>query len=973
MIKDYFTIKKSGLFDSRYYLSNNPDIRRADIDPLRHYVLFGVSEGRNPSAEFDSKYYLSTYSDVRTTNVNPLVHYIKYGKSENRKIKAPKINNSINEYYSERMIQIRRDYWDKYDENNFFDCLAKMKVNKNYFNVKNYPLVTIIMPTFNRAAIISHSINSVLNQSYSAFELIIIDDGSTDETDKVIMNYKDPRLKYKKNDKNLGVSAARNIGLNEATGDYIFFLDSDNRWKNNFLQTMIDYMIVKNLDAAYSGIAITEDFKKYYAFIGVEYDYTSLLKENYIDLNCFGFKKTSKKVLFDVYLRRLGDWDFILSTVYFQRVGYAPFIGVEYYEGENLKRITTSVSINQNNFSIISYIQRKNEFKENYKNSNHSNKKIAIVFHIYYLNQVPFILNYLKSVDFSYDLYVTTSHSKALIDQLFISFNIFPRILIFNNVGRDVGPFIYLLSTLVAYDGVLKLHTKRDLVQELGGSLWRNHQLNTIFFENNNDLNRFIKEFFDNDDILAAGTKEFYLNDTNRYALLNSKVTDLIYKYYGTFVQDWGFFAGTSFWFKPIIYSRIQGLHKLIKFKELIGINFENEHVLERLLGGILNNYKPNQKLILSELSDRSQNDQFVFKYFITDNFKGNTEGINSELKRLKHIYSSIELFTETNFKTSIIKDEYPNLQLKRFPKEQKKIHFRIKIGVPSYEVCEQWGDWHFASSLRVALIKAGYDASVDILPEWYEYTGDEYTVNLVLRGLSKFRPNPKNLNIIWMISHPDMISDNELIGYDHIFVASDYYYKKLQAIDANISVLLQCTDTSLFNLNHTKLDHIDDLIFVGNSRGILRKIVSDSLKCGFRLSIYGGGWEGLVGDKFIKSKYISNRALSQYYFSAKIVLNDHWEDMKKNGFVSNRIYDVIASGGIIISDKVLGADSFFKKYVYTYESLSDLRDTVNRLSSDPSFFYDKEDAFNEIQNKYSFDSRAATIISLARNILKKK
>ena len=79
-IHDYNLIKKSGLFDSEYYLTNNEDVKKAKVDPIKHYLKFGWKEGRNPSAEFDGNEYLNKRPDVRVAGICPLVHYIKFGK-----------------------------------------------------------------------------------------------------------------------------------------------------------------------------------------------------------------------------------------------------------------------------------------------------------------------------------------------------------------------------------------------------------------------------------------------------------------------------------------------------------------------------------------------------------------------------------------------------------------------------------------------------------------------------------------------------------------------------------------------------------------------------------------------------------------------------------------------------------------------------------------------------------------------------
>ena len=96
-------------------------------------------------------------------------------------------------------------------------------------------LFSVIIPTYNRAGFITKTIESVLNQTYSNFELIIVDDGSTDNTEKVIKCIRDKRIKYfKKENEERG--AARNYGTNKAKGDYITFLDSDDLLYSKYLE-----------------------------------------------------------------------------------------------------------------------------------------------------------------------------------------------------------------------------------------------------------------------------------------------------------------------------------------------------------------------------------------------------------------------------------------------------------------------------------------------------------------------------------------------------------------------------------------------------------------------------------------------------------------------------------------------------------------------------------------------------------------
>lgn len=103
-------------------------------------------------------------------------------------------------------------------------------------------LVSIIMPSYNTAPYIMETIQSVLNQSYQNWELIIVDDCSTDNTDQVVACIRDERIKYFKNEKNSGAAASRNRALRESKGRWIAFLDSDDLWMPEKLEKQIAFM-----------------------------------------------------------------------------------------------------------------------------------------------------------------------------------------------------------------------------------------------------------------------------------------------------------------------------------------------------------------------------------------------------------------------------------------------------------------------------------------------------------------------------------------------------------------------------------------------------------------------------------------------------------------------------------------------------------------------------------------------------------
>ena len=104
-------------------------------------------------------------------------------------------------------------------------------------------LVSIIMPSYNTAKYIGESIDSVIEQTYENWELIIVDDCSTDNTDEVVAQYDDSRIIYLKNEKNSGAAVSRNKALRAAKGEWIAFLDSDDLWDTTKLEKQLKFML----------------------------------------------------------------------------------------------------------------------------------------------------------------------------------------------------------------------------------------------------------------------------------------------------------------------------------------------------------------------------------------------------------------------------------------------------------------------------------------------------------------------------------------------------------------------------------------------------------------------------------------------------------------------------------------------------------------------------------------------------------
>jgi glycosyltransferase involved in cell wall biosynthesis len=113
----------------------------------------------------------------------------------------------------------------------------------------NNPKVSVVIPAYNREETIDQAIESVFHQTYNNMEVIVVDDGSTDSTVEVVKEYSDPKLSIVEHNENRGGSAARNTGVKEATGKYISFLDSDDRWKP--IKTQLQVKLLESRDSSW--------------------------------------------------------------------------------------------------------------------------------------------------------------------------------------------------------------------------------------------------------------------------------------------------------------------------------------------------------------------------------------------------------------------------------------------------------------------------------------------------------------------------------------------------------------------------------------------------------------------------------------------------------------------------------------------------------------------------------------------------
>lgn len=190
-------------------------------------------------------------------------------------------------------------------------------------------LVSIITPMYKGAAFVGETIESVLKQTYPNWEMIIVDDCSPDDGAgiNVVKQYKDSRIKLIESKVNKGSSGARNIALREAKGQYIAFLDSDDLWPEDYLESQVKFLIDNQCAIAYASVQhIEEETKRYISTPfprPLKVDYDSLLKSCPITPSATVYDVSKcKKYYFDETLGSLRD-DFVYWLAMLKDIPYA--------------------------------------------------------------------------------------------------------------------------------------------------------------------------------------------------------------------------------------------------------------------------------------------------------------------------------------------------------------------------------------------------------------------------------------------------------------------------------------------------------------------------------------------------------------------------------------------------------------------------------------------------------------------------
>lgn len=287
-----------------------------------------------------------------------------------------------------------------------------------------------------------------------------------------------------------------------------------------------------------------------------------------------------------------------------------------------------------------------------------------------------------------------------------------------------------------------------------------------------------------------------------------------------------------------------------------------------------------------------------------------------------------------------------------------------ITICVPSDQrKFANWGDIYYAMSLQKAINSLGHKSIVLFMDEWYLAGNKDMVIHI--RGLHPFEiPKTVPHKVMWNINHPELINLDELYLFNHIYSCSKSFSEMLTQRTIECLYLPQAGDSDYFIAKNTKKEY--DVLFVGNNHlaqnGTGRTVVKDylSLNLEYNFKVVGAAWKGFLPDDMILSEFVEWKELPELYSKANIVLNDHQDTMKQNGYINNRTFDLALLKQCQICDNVPGLEDFG---IITYKNRIELKNLIIQYMENPEERLRQEKIAYELCKNENFYERAKTIL----------
>jgi glycosyltransferase involved in cell wall biosynthesis len=960
------------LFSSSWYLASNPDVTESRLNPLVHFVLRGAKEGRNPGPLFDTKWYLDANPDVAAAGINPLLHFLRHGAREGRRPNS-RIDSGIGfapaaQVASPHSRNALRKTFDHDAARSFIAAVRSGAGHRAL--ISDRPLISIVLPTRDRAALLPTAIASIQAQTYDHWELLIADDGSRDATPSVVAGFlKDPRIRPLQTS-GKGVAAARNVAMAQAKGELFAYLDSDNSWQAEFLEIAASHLIERNLDLVYSALVSNDGWRTRY--VGADFDYVDLSHRNFIDINVMVHRRAlyDRRGGCDETLKRMSDWDLVLRYAKDANVAYAPFIGCA-YDGRLTRadRITVSEPVGWTYVVLGKHHLNWSALQSDASARDRDLVSIVIPVH----GQPELTAACLASL---YEIEAGCPFELVLVDN-----------------GSDPTTSALLDRCVATHPNARLVRNWENLNFALGCNFGFAATRGGIVVFLNNDTRvrpgwlRALAAPFTDPAVGAVQPKLLFPDGTiQTFGTVVGERSFLPYELYRGLPGDAPHLG------RPRTLSMISGACLAMRAADFAALHGFDP---------IFVNGQEDSDLCL-RLKARLGKTCRVEPTSVVIHHEGGTPG------RGRFTYINRQTFVE-RWKSHLVADDMahyrrdgyaahydapdvpewepaglavfrpvlepaPNLATSPAPAPASSARlpsFAIKIACPSEAVRDEWGDYHFSRSLSQALQRLGCRSRIDTVRSWNDPDSD-CEIDLVLRGLERFSPKAGRPAILWAISHPDLVEPAELAAYDRVFVASHRLARHWSdEFGIRAESLLQCTDRDLFFADPADAPRNRDVLFVGNSRNVFRPVVRAALEAGVKPVIYGTRWDALIDPHYIRASIVPNAVVADLYRRAGVVLNDHWPDMQRAGILSNRVFDVLACATPLVSDEIPDHPDGFSDFIAEFGPDRPIRLAIDQaLNESPARRAARRTFAEIVRRDHSFDNRAAVILAAARALL---
>ncbi|RJK95351.1 glycosyltransferase [Vallicoccus soli] len=812
------------------------------------------------------------------------------------------------------------------------------------------PLVSVVMPVWNRERLVGRAIASVQEQTLGAWELLVVDDGSTDGTPEVVARAaeQDPRVRLVRSE-HVGVSRARNVGAEHARGRWVAWLDSDNAWTPHFLRTMVGALAAGGHRAGHAVLEMHASGAT--AYRAMQGGRPELEVINHIDLNVLVVERALLDEVggFDTSLRRAVDYDLVLRLAQVTALPLVPVVGAVYNaRDEDADRITVSEG------SAWGEVVKNGRLVD--WDAAAAVERVAALTTVV----VP-VGDDWRQADLSVESVLTATgghpvevavvgnQTSAATTLLYAAMALRDRRVSFRRSPVDVrralasnvaaagaqGSVVVLLDgpVQVLGDGV------GALVEELADSGARAVELVAL----------------DQDGAVHAAGAEVPGGLDLPVPLRHGLALDDARP-----AHDVPLLHGTALAVRTADLVAARGLDPIYTN------GFEG----------------PDLGLRLAEHAGGALRVAGAGAAVVAPAVDAPVHAGDRSLRTWRERWSATELAGTALYTASgLTPAHYEPTGRRRTPlvpvlvrsgeRAPGRLRWSLKIAQP-VRSRDDWGDLYFARSLAAALRRLDQEVVVDLREAAVRPTSYLDDVVLVIRGLWPVEAQPGRTNLLWVISHPEDVTPAELREADAAFAASVPWAQRARsAYGVAVEPLLQCTDSARFAPppEGEPLGQGPRVLFVGNSRNVYREIVRDAVEVGARPTVYGTRWEQFVDPSLVAGTRVDNAELGRLYASAGVVLNDHWEDMREHGFLSNRLFDATAAGARVVSDAVAGIE-LFAGSVRGYRDQEELRGLLTRPFEET--FPDeaaRRATAARVRREHTFDARARTLLDRVREL----